>query len=269
MERPETPMSLTLRLIYWFVVVNSTGAAIALILFPASTGRQFFWTITPPINAALLGGLYLVADLAVLIAALRGKWESSRYVVGMAVPLSVLVTLATFLHRDKFPSGPPLMYWLAVYIGFPLSAILLYWKQEQRSQVGWEVVGAPVRPATRAAAVLAGGFIGVVATFGMLAPGAVGPVWPWPLSPLMARVFAAWFAALAGSLLWFVRERDWRRVHLVPTWIILSNVAFLALVTVHRGDMKPDAALSQVAVYVALIAFALFGAMMHLLQRRR
>ena len=41
----------------------------------------------------------------------------------------------------------------------------------------------------------------------LLFPDVAIPFWPWPMTTLMLRVFAAWFTAFGAGLLWFLVER--------------------------------------------------------------
>jgi hypothetical protein len=70
-------------LIFWFVGLNALAGAGALMLFPGQTDSLFFWTITPPLNAALFGALYLVGGVRTSLlpgaASGRRRGRSSLY----------------------------------------------------------------------------------------------------------------------------------------------------------------------------------------------
>jgi hypothetical protein len=80
MQKAEKQLSSPLKFVLWFVVLNTILGALLLILFPTQTESLFFWNITPPINAMLMGVLYLVGGAAVSYAALRGSWAALRVV---------------------------------------------------------------------------------------------------------------------------------------------------------------------------------------------
>jgi hypothetical protein len=260
----ETPLSLAGQIVLWFVAVNALLGAGSLLLFPARTDALFFWTITPPINAALFGALYLSGAIATAQAALRGRWETARFLVPVLVSAGFLLTLVTLLHLDRFDPGIKLIYWLAVYIVAPLLAIGLYIQHERRG-AAWGVTGRPISPLVRILAAFTALAITVVALVGLAAPGALGAVSPWPLPPLMARVFAAWFAAFVPGLLWFLIEPDWSRLYPVANLFILSAAVNLVVIVMHRQDILGGPALFALALLGALAAGSL-GVLMHLLQ---
>jgi hypothetical protein len=198
-------------------------------------------------------------------AAWRGWWEPSRFLVPVLVSAGILISITTLLHLDRFTPGPKLAYWLAVYIGAPLLALLIY-VQHERGGANW-TVREPVRPATRAIAILLGAALVALGLIVLISPGFVVAQWPWPTTPLMVRIFASWFCAFGVGLLWFAIERDWRRIKLLATMMIGASALDLAMLFVHRGDVT----LSGANVWVYGFHLALFGAvglLLHWLQRK-
>ena len=92
MDSTYKPMSLFLKIVFWFVAINALAGAVSLILFPANTDTLFFWKITPPISAALFGALYLGGAIVVAYVTRQGLWEPARYLVPMA-PLTRVVAI--------------------------------------------------------------------------------------------------------------------------------------------------------------------------------
>jgi hypothetical protein len=62
-----------MKVVFWFVAVNALAGALLLIFFPGDTARLFFWEISPPINAALFGALYLGGAAVVALLTYRGR----------------------------------------------------------------------------------------------------------------------------------------------------------------------------------------------------
>ena len=261
----DKPLTLFARFVFLFVAVNALIGALSLLLFPTRTNALFFWEITPPINAALFGALYLGGAAVVGWLTVRGLWEPARFLTPVLVTAGILITITTFLHLDRFTSGVKLAYWLIVYVGAPLLALVIYW-QHERSGANWSVV-EPVVPATRAVAVALGALLAVLGLAVIIWPGAVVPRWPWPTSPLMVRIFASWFVAFGAGLLWFLVERDWRRVRLVPVLMIFAVTLDLLMVFVHRADLLPLGPSFWLFVF-HLALFGTVGALMIWLQRR-
>jgi hypothetical protein len=266
MQQIYKPMSLLMKIVFWFVAINALAGAISLMLLPANTDALFFWKITPPISAALFGALYLGGAVVVSLVTYRGMWEPSRYLVPILVSAGVLISLTTFLHLDKFTPGFKLFYWLVVYIVAPILAIVFYIQHERGGAV-WEVVGEPVTPLTRAVAVTLGSILILLGIIVLAWPNLVIAVWPWTITPLMARIFASWFSAFGVGLLWFLRERDWSRLYQIPNLMIAAAGLDLLMTFIHRSHLN-STGLNFWLFCFHLAAFGLIGVFMHWQQRR-
>lgn len=261
-----TTLSRWARLIYGFVAVNAFAGAFILILFPAHTESLFFWTIRPPINAGLFGALYLGGAAAVGYATWRNVWEPARFLVPILVTAGVLISGVTFLHLDNFTPGVRLVYWLVVYVGAPLLAVLIYVDQERRG-ADWQVA-VPVRPVTRTIATATGALVVVGGVLLIIWPETAVAQWPWATGPLMVRIFAAWFAAFGAGLLWFRVEGDWRRLHHIPNLMMAAAGLDLLMVMIHRPQVTGPA-ISFWLYCGHLILFGLIGLLLYGLQYRQ
>jgi hypothetical protein len=169
------------------------------------------------------------------------------------------------LHLDKFTPGIRLAYWLLAYIGAPLLAIAIYITQEWRGAI-W-AVGIPVRPVTRQIAVVTGWIVLVAGIAVIVWPAVAVTNWPWPTTPLMVRIFAAWFGAFGAGLLWFNVEQDWQRLHHLPNLMIAAAGLDLLMVFVHWQVIT----ITNITFWVYcghLILFALVGGLLNWLQAR-
>lgn len=263
MTRPLSPLA---RFIFAFVAVNAFVGATLLILFSSRTAELFFWEIAPPINAALFGALYLGGAAVVGWVTFRGQWEPARFLTPVLVSAGILITLTTLLHLDRFAPGVRLLYWLVVYIGAPLLALLIYWRHE-RGGADW-AVRRPLRPATRRLALILGAALTVAGLAVIAFPGPVVANWPWPTSVLMVRIFASWFAAFGVGLLWFRVDGEWTRVRLIPVMMIAAAALDLLMVYARRADLHPIGLSFGLFVF-HLALFGVAGAAMIILQSRR
>lgn len=262
-ERPMSPLA---KISFWFVALNALGGALSLLFFPHATDILFFWTIKPAINAALFGALYLGGAAVVGAMAYRGEWEQARFLVPILVSAGLLISAVTIAHIDRFTPGIKLWYWLIVYIGAPLLALLLY-IQHERAGANW-AVSEPVAPATKRLALSLGALLMTVGCGLILWPEGAARAWPWPMTPLMLRIFAAWFSAFGVGLLWFQFEHDWGRLRHVATLMIAAAGLDLAMVALHWRDIT--ATTGVVLLYCAHLAlFGAAGLLMHWLQRRQ
>ena len=261
----DTPMSRLMKFVFWFVAVNAAAGALSLILFPTRTDSLFFWEITPPINASLFGALYLGGAVVVAWVTYWGRWEAARFLIPILVSAGILISVTTWLHLNRFDPGFKLMYWLIIYIGAPLLALLFY-LQHERSGAHWTVV-EPVRLTTRVIAMAMGGLLVLVGGFMLIWPDGVVTNWPWPTTSLMIRIFASWFSAFGVGLLWFMFEQDWNRLQHVANLMIAAAGADLLMIFIHRGDLT-STGLSLWIYCFHLAMFGLVGLLMHWLQRK-
>ena len=265
METEDRAMSPLMKVVFWFVAANALAGALSLILFPGDTARLFFWEIKPPVNAALFGALYLGGAVVVALAAHRGRWEPTRFLIPILVSAGALISATTLLHLDRFTPGPRLVYWVVIYVGAPLLALLFYVRHE-RAGANWTVT-RPVTPATRTLAVTIGAALVLLGLFVLIQPAPVVALWPWSTTPLMVRVFASWFSAFGVGLLWFWVERDWERLRRVADLMIAAAGLDLLMVFVHRQDLtSTGTSLWLYCLHLAL--FGLVGLLMYWLQRK-
>ena len=254
MGTSERQLTGLVKAVFWFVVVNAIGGALVLILFPARTQEFFFWNITPPINAMLMGAMYLTAGSAVVYAILRGTWESMRFMAVMAAAFSTLLFIVTFVHIDRFVPGFRLYYWLVVYFVAATFAISIYIYYE-RAGANWQVMRQEIKPLTRLSGAATGLGILIVVLVGLMRPNLIADVWPWTISPLMMRVFMSWLSALAAGTLWFWIEKDWTRLQPVAYMLIAVPVLIFLLMLINRADLTGN----PVTLWIFSILLVLMG----------
>ncbi len=263
MQPATTPLARLSAVIFWFVGINALAGAGFLMLFPQLADELFFWPISLPLNAALFGALYLGGGVTVCLLAAGGRWEPARFLTPVLVTAGPLITLVTLLHLESFRPGLRLWYWLIVYAGAPLLALGIYRYQEARPAI-WRVE-EPLTPPARRLALAVGGLILAGGLLLLAWPATAVAAWPWPTTPLMTRIFAAWFSAFGAGLLWFAVERDWRRLRPLANLLVAAALLDLAMLIVHRGAIP--AASPALGVFIAhLLGLGLVGVLLHGLQ---
>jgi hypothetical protein len=230
-----------------------------LYLVPGRAEVDYAWPIAPPINAAMIGAGYLAGVVATgLVVLYAHSWRSLRVLPLALAVLSATSLAATLIHRDRFFwDYAPTWVWTAIYATVPLF-VLGFWVVQERAS-GPAPAADPRLDRLRARSAVLGAVLTSIGVALFVAPTAMADVWPWPLTPLLARVGAAWYLLAATVLL--VSARTLRRCHEVPiayatlgTWSVL----LLVLPAVYSEDLadRPGSLVAWMVVQVALLALA-------------
>ena len=202
-----------------FATAVEIVAILQLYFFTTATDKYFAWTIAVPLTAAFLGAGYGAGFILVFIYRKETLWANARVALPGVLVFTLLTSLATILHIDKFhintSTDPVAIFfswvWLAVYIVAPIVQAIAIWQQTRIS--GGEPPREHPLPIWLKAAL--GVHVALMLLVGIplfIAPEAVSPLWPWVLTPLTARAVAAWLVGIGiilGHALW---ENEWKRI---------------------------------------------------------
>jgi len=206
------------------------------------TATLFSWTIQPPLSAAFLGASYAAGCVLSVLALRSRSWRDARTPLVTVLVFAVLTLAATLLHLDRFHFHAPGLaavgaawVWLVVYLVVPVALLVVVVRQ---ARVAHPARGAAT-PRTRRTLPrwlvgllgLQGVVLGASAVALFLVPPATAHLWPWMLTPLTARMIAAWLAALAVAALLSLREGDVARVRIPAfAYVVFGVLQLLALV---------------------------------------
>jgi len=212
-----SPTPWWLRVFLLVNVVQDFGLGLSGLLFPAHI-------LVPlkglsPLNARFVGSLYLGGGIVIVCAALVRRAVDTRIALYSLFVITALVLAMTLAYWPAFTvDGVPTL-WMVTYVVDPIVVPVAI--------VVLGVVGpaAPGRHRLTAlflaqAVVLGGAGIAL-----LLARDGVMTAWPWTLTPLLARVYAAFFLAFAVGALLAAYER--RPAAVRP--FLIGSLALLAL----------------------------------------
>jgi hypothetical protein len=228
---------------------------------PSRADRDYAWPIKPEASAAFMGAGYLAGAVATaLVVFAARRWRSVQPLAPALVVLSVLLLAATVIHAGKFRwDYPPTWIWTGVYAVAPPAIVVAMHRQRRITDV--PSVDRSLH-ALRAASLIAGLVLLTIAALLYIAPARFGAHWPWPLTPLLARVVASWLAMIATAQLWCAA--DLRQPHeafisyaALATW----TVTLLATPAIHHGELTRTGSplFAYVAGLGALLALAVYG----------
>jgi hypothetical protein len=185
----------------WVLLVLAAANGLFLYLLPGLADSHYAWSIKPPVSAAFIGAGFLAGTLATgLVLATATRWRTISTLSPALWVLASTLLAATIIHRDRFRwDYPPTWVWALVYAGVPLAIPVLVARQRRVAEAD-----PPADPALGVLRLLSGivGTLLVAAAAALFAaPAALGEHWVWPLTPLLARTVAAWYALFATMLL--------------------------------------------------------------------
>lgn len=204
-------------------------AVVILYLFPDDTDRLFAWTIRPRMTPLLMGANYAAGALFFARVAIGRHWSYVRHGFLAVATFAGLALIATLLHLDRFHAGHISFYaWTIVYILSPFLIVWL-WRRQGAADSGAAEAGAAVVPALVRRLTGAGSVVLLGLALVMFAvPAPFISLWPWMLTPLTARVIAAFFSLPGVTGLLLAREARWSAWR----WLIESAIVGLGLTAI-------------------------------------
>jgi len=229
------------------------------------TATLFSWTVQPPMSAAFLGASYAAGCVLSVLALRSRSWTGARIALVTVLVFAVLTLAATLLHLDRFHFTAPGLVgraaawiWLVVYLVVPVALLVVVRRQTRAGRA--PLPGSSSLPRWLSALLaLQGVVLGVAGTALLLVPTVAARWWPWTLTPLTARMIAAWLVALAVAALLCLRERDAARVAIPAAAYVVFGILQLVALLVYGEAVawgSPAAVLYVVALVLAVVTGA-------------
>jgi hypothetical protein len=256
------------KFVFLVLLANAVPAITILMTLPGRTEDLFVWTVTPVINARLMGVMYANALILVGIGFFQLSWARVRIVMVLVTLFSILATVLTFFFLKPFLAHPwfHLTYWLAMYLVLFFAAPYVLVTQEKRD--GGRL---PIQvPLSGAARLVAGVFllISLVCGLGLLFQiDAVNQVWPWKLPPLVGGLIGVLCITHAVAYAWALWDGDWLRTRPMFWQAPPTALLFILLPLLHPADLHPDVG-GALAAYYALAAVAMLAGLGIILSHR-
>jgi hypothetical protein len=249
------------KIVCFLLLANAVPAITILMSLPRMTEDLFVWTVTPEINARLMGVMYANALILIAIGVFQTSWARVRIVMVVITLFSVLATVLTFFYLKPFLAHPwfHLTYWLVMYLVLFFAAPYVFVTQEKKS--GGRL---PIQiPLTNAARLLAGAFllISLVCALGLLFQvETVNQVLPWTLPPLVGGLIGVLFITHTAAYAWALWDGDWLRSRPMFWQAPLTGLLFLLLPLLHPADLRPDAG-TALTLYYILAGFVVLSSL--------
>jgi hypothetical protein len=217
-------------------------AFIILFIFPHLSAERFSWEIKPSIMAAYMGSGYLGGAFLFVCTVFGRRWHqvATGFLAVTAFTWAMLLT--TFLHWSRFDINHfPFQLWLILYVVTPFLVPWLWWRNRKtdprQPEPGTVLVPLLYRLAIR----LLGAAIIIIGILGFIWPNLLISVWPWQLTPLLARILAGWGALLGVGNLMISFEPRWSAWRVPVGSIALWHGLYLLGSWLYRQDFKDGA----------------------------
>lgn len=216
------------------------------------TEDWFSWTIEPPLSAAALASFYGPA-LALFVSGVTAPGPVTvRQIAPTVLIIATTLLIVTLIHLDRFHMDSLFgVFWLCAYIVAP-PLLLAGTLRERRS--GQSIQGSRLPPVLRWLLAAEGVVMLGIAALLLVAPESAADVWPWALTPLVARAFGAFtlgVGVLAAIISW---DGEVGAPGIVVAYAALGAFQLLA-VALHSGDLGDDS--TATTIYVAFLGLVL------------
>jgi hypothetical protein len=203
-------VTLATRALAALIVPFLVAAFINLYVLPGEAARVFAWPIAPRMTEFLLASAYLGGAYFFVRVALARRWHDVQVGFLPVTTFASLMLIATLLHWSRFSRGHlSFLLWVALYASTPflvLGAWLLNRPADPRAP-DRDDVDTPME--ARAVTGTAGLLLLAAGVLFFVLPGLLIGVWPWPLTPLTARVVSSCFALTGVFGLVITTDRRW------------------------------------------------------------
>jgi len=254
-----------IRIILYVASFLVLSVGLSLYFLSEKTDMYFSWTINPPLTAAFLGAGYLASFVTELLAARERIWARARIAVPGVLAFTILTSVVTFIHLEKFHFDSPAFItvagtwvWLIIYITVPIALGILWALQTRQSGID------PPREATlpawmRTTLIVQGALMVIFGIAMLLFPEMTIPLWPWKLSALTSRAIGAWGVGIGVIALHAAWENDWNRLWPMFTGYVVYGI--LQTINLLRyPDVMDWSRFSALAYTVFVLSILLTGA---------
>jgi hypothetical protein len=227
---PTAPSTdLLTRAVAGFLVLILVDAAQLLAFYPDRTDTLWAWTIQPPVTAMVLGSVYTAGAYFFARILFGAPWERVAAGFPPIIAFVWMAALATLIHLDRFHTDSlPFAAWVALYVVTPIGVPLLYLRNRR------PLPGPPLPRPARIALGAIGAAIVAAALVIYVVPDVAIDAWPYPLTPLTARITAAVFVVYGGVWLSSALSNSSRAARIPLEALVLGLVVLL--VAFARGE---------------------------------
>lgn len=246
----------------YFVAVGALALWVGIwgFLVPRSVGRALPFVV-PPLHARFLGAMYLSGLTFMVGAALARTWAEVRIVPPITAVWTGGLLVVSLFHVGEFDlSEPQDQVWFAAYVIYPLIALLLTWRHQGDAHE--RLAGAPMPPWVKTYLSVQGVAATVLGVALFVAPATMADAWPWPITSLLAQLYAAPLLAYGIGSLLLSRQRTWPEVRVcaIAMFVFAAGVLVGSLLHLELFSSRDAAAWMWFGAFgAATVTLAVLG----------
>lgn len=255
MNRPPNHILPLTRIVSAIITTLLFTAFIILYCFPGQTEQLFAWTIRPDLTPMVMGAGYFAGACFFIRAIFGQRWHQVANGFIATTAFAVPMALATLLHLDRFNhSHIAFWFWLTTYTTVPIVVPYVYWRNGGNRPNPSNSYGIQLPLFVRLLLGVAGAGELLLGIAMFLFPNWAISVWPWPLTPLTARIIASWLVlpGLGGMLI--AHDPRWSTARIMVEGVLVWVVLLLLAVWRGWGDLTPATAVTWFYVGVLVVA---------------
>jgi hypothetical protein len=223
------------RILFFVIFLAALLVAVLGLFAPAVLASMFDWLVLPPLHARFVGAIYAYGA-AFMVGCLFARYQGEvRWASPLIAVWTGMLFIISILHLSAFNfARVPVWVWFASYLIYPLVAIVIAWRRRSAAS-GGDLPGPSLPGWAQGFLVVQGAVVTILAVALFFAPTLIASVWPWPVTPLLAQMYAGPLLSYGLGSLLFARERAWLAVRAVAPAMLVFTVATLAASILHRG----------------------------------
>ena len=210
---------------------------------------------TTPLNTRFVAAFYLAGATGLIASAVVRRAADARIYLFGFVAVTALLLAATLWYWSTYTADGVPYPWLLSYILEPIAGVAI---------IAGLHLTRPARPGRHR---MSGVFVAQSAVFGVLgivlaaAPGLAVRIWPWALTDVLARTYAAIFLAFALGAALAARESRPQAVRpfAVSSFVLVAVAAAASLVHHAKFDGGPSTWVWAAGLAAGLAGFAAAG----------
>lgn len=189
-----------------------------------------------PLNGRFIASLYLGGGVVILVAALVRRAVDARLALCSFLVITLLVLVMTLAYWGEFTRGGIPWQWMVTYVADPVVCLVAL----VALRLG--PAGRPGRHRLSVVFLTVAAVLGIVGLAMLTAAPGVLQAWPWTLTPLLSRVYAAFFLAFSVGAAMAASERRTAAVASIAAGLLVLLGLSFAVSLVHLARFDEGAA---------------------------